>query len=60
MWNEFGDQKYLTRIPYTRSLRHRHTFCIKPDSGEIDFFTSSGREVYLMLQGCESKGANET
>ena len=28
-------------MPYKRSLGHRHTFCIKPDFGGIDFFTSS-------------------
>jgi hypothetical protein len=43
MWSEFGDKKNLTRIPYKRSLRHRHTFCIKPDFSQINFFTASRR-----------------
>jgi hypothetical protein len=45
MWGEFAAQKTRSRMPYNRPLGHRHTFCIKPDFGEIDFFTSSRPQV---------------
>ena len=34
MRSEFGVKKTGTRMPYKRSLGHRHTFCIKLENLE--------------------------
>jgi hypothetical protein len=49
VWGNFGSKKSRARMPSKRSLGRRHTFCISLDFGQIDFFTSSRRDVTVKI-----------
>jgi hypothetical protein len=55
-WSNFGLEKNRARMPYKRLPGLRHTFRLRRNFSQIDFFTSSCHQVLPSFGGKDTAG----